>query len=163
MIVDQTNEVVAVTSKSTKITLKLIMQLLKKVADTIERSKTEVSQKSVINKAKDLHVGIEEVNLGSERDKVIAIRNQLAKDGIYFNIQNDGHGEYTLTCLAPYSPHASQVINKTIKDFEDKEKRINNLEKFKAAKIVAKDKKIEVLKKIKDKTKNRFKETREER
>ena len=163
MIVDQTNEVVAVTSKSTKITLKLILNLLKKAAETIERNKTEVSQKKVIAKAKDLHVGIEEANLGSDRDKVIAIRNQLAKDGIYFNIQNDTHGNYVLTCLAPFSPHAAQVINKTIKDFEDKEIRIKNLDKFKAAKIIAKDKKIEAVKNLKEKQKNRSRETKEDR
>ena len=163
MIIDQSKDVCQVTARASALTIRMVMAFLKKVAETIERNRTEVSKKEIIKKAKDMRAGVEEIDLGEDKNKIIAIRNQLAKDGILFNIENDGHGAYTLTCLSQFTPHAAQVINKTIKDFEDKEKRLSKFEHFKAARIEARDKKIELMQKIKNKQKNMNRSSRENR
>lgn len=151
MIVDSSRDVVQVTAKASKITLKLILAFLRKVADTIERNRSKMSEKNLINKAKEFHTGVEVVDLGQDKEKIKAIKHKLAKAGIYFSVKKDKQGNFNLSVMSPYTPTASKKINEVINEFEDKEKRRKNLETFKAAKQLAKEEKKKVMERSKNK------------
>lgn len=151
MVVDSSRDVVQVTAKASKITLKLILAFLRKVADTIERNRTKMSEKDLVNKAKEFHTGVEVVDLGQDKEKINAIKHKLAKAGIYFSVKKDKQGNFNLSVMSPYTPTASKKINEVINEFEDKETRRKNLETFKAAKQKAKEEKKKVMERSKNK------------